>query len=60
MKGGAFKLNMAPKEYFDENPFRSDKPLPPAKKLPSAKETAKPFRPSNPGKIVSVFFALEH
>lgn len=52
MKGGAFKLNMAPKEYFDENPFRSDKPLPPAKKLPSGKDTSKPFRPSNPGKLL--------
>lgn len=53
MKGGSFKLNMHPKEYFDENPFRSDKPLPPPKKISAPKETAKPFRPSNPGKLLA-------
>ena len=53
MKGGAFKLNMHPKAYFDGNPFMSDKPLPPVKKLPSEKKDVKPFRPSHPAKSVS-------
>jgi hypothetical protein len=50
MKAGAFRLNMAPKEFFDENPYKTDKPLPPARKSAPARESLKPFRPSNPGK----------
>ena len=52
MKGAAFKLNMHPNAYFDHNPFKSDKPLPPAKSASSGKSDVKPFRPSNPGKQV--------
>ncbi|XP_063725989.1 cilia-and flagella-associated protein 96-like isoform X2 [Symsagittifera roscoffensis] len=52
MKGGSFKLNMAPREFFDENPFKSDKNLPPVRKATPTKEPAKPFRPSNPGKLL--------
>merc|ERR1712178_470301 len=50
MRGGSFKLNMHPKDYFDENPFRSDKPIPPERKSAPPREGSKPFRPSNPGK----------
>ena len=57
MKGGVFKLNMHPKEYFDRNPFReegkvrrsrsADKER--SKSAPSDKKT---FRYSSPGKKV--------
>ncbi|XP_013386617.1 UPF0602 protein C4orf47 homolog isoform X2 [Lingula anatina] len=50
LKGGAFRLNMHPKAYFDGNPFMSDRPLPPAKKGVSKPPDVKPFRPSNPPK----------
>ena len=53
LKGGAFKLNMHPTTYFDGNPFKSDRPLPPAKSEKSAKPDVKPFRPSHPGKKVN-------
>ncbi|XP_078579529.1 cilia-and flagella-associated protein 96-like [Branchiostoma floridae x Branchiostoma japonicum] len=52
MKGSAFRLNLAPKDYFDGNPYRSDRPLPPSKKMPSAKRDFKPFKPSSPAKRV--------
>ena len=44
---------MAPKTYFDENPYKNDRPLPGAKKGESRKEDLKPFKPSSPGKVVS-------
>ncbi|KAK2152697.1 hypothetical protein LSH36_321g05015 [Paralvinella palmiformis] len=50
VKGGAFKLNMHPTDYFDENPYRGDRPLPPAKKQSDHKIDVKPFKPSSPGK----------
>ena len=53
MKGGAFKLNMAPKTLFDANPYATDKPLPPLKKMVVEKKDVKPFRPSHPAKSVS-------
>lgn len=51
-KGGAFKLNMHPRAYFDANPYASDRP---GKRggsagLPSKKDDSKPFKPSSPGK----------
>lgn len=51
LKGGAFRLNMYPQEYFDGNPFRTDK-LPPVRKSHTAptKGDLKPFKPSSPGK----------
>ncbi|XP_075248231.1 cilia-and flagella-associated protein 96-like [Convolutriloba macropyga] len=52
MKGGSFKLNMHPRDYFDENPYKTDKPLPPVRKATPTKEPTKPFRPSNPGKLL--------
>lgn len=50
VKGSAFRLNMAPREYFDENPFKTDRPLPPAKKMHERKLDFKPFKPSSPAK----------
>lgn len=45
-KAGSFKLNLHPKDFFEENPFRSDKPTPPAKSSGTKKEHLKPFVPS--------------
>lgn len=50
LKGGAFRLNMAAKSYFDENPFQSDRPLGPPKKDSASRSDVKPFKPSSPGK----------
>lgn len=50
VKGGAFRLNMAPKPFFDENPFKTERPLPPAKKAVDRKVDVKPFKPSSPAK----------
>ena len=57
LKAGAFRLNMAPTEYFDGNPYKTDKPLPPLRKSVdvSGKQLGPAFRPSNPGKNVSRF-----
>lgn len=51
-KGGPFKLNMAPKAYFDSNPYASDRPgrRGGSAGLPSKKDDSKPFKPSSPGK----------
>ncbi|KAG9347003.1 hypothetical protein JZ751_005930 [Albula glossodonta] len=38
MKGGAFRLNLHPKDCFDGNPYKLDKPLPPVKKTEEKKE----------------------
>ena len=58
MKDGAFRLNMHPAAYFEGNPFGADRPLPPAKTTRKPKEKLKPFKPSNPGKAVSVFVVV--
>ncbi|XP_064644547.1 cilia-and flagella-associated protein 96-like [Lineus longissimus] len=50
MKGGAFKLNMSPKAYFDDNPYKTEKPLPPIRSGSSKKDDSKPFKPSSPPK----------
>jgi len=52
MKGGSFKLNLHPKAYFDNNPYRTDKPLPPFKDMKGPKQNLKPFQPSSPGKEI--------
>lgn len=52
LKGGAFRLNLHPKDYFDMNPFGSDKPLPPLKKKAEKKPIVKVFKPSSPAKEV--------
>lgn len=53
LKGGPFKLNLYPREYFDTNPYFSEKPLPPIVKAEKKEALASPFKPSSPGKKVS-------
>jgi len=53
MKAGAFKLNMHPTSYFNENPYRSDKHLPklkPRRSMSSSRISNKVFLCSSPGK----------
>jgi len=52
MKAGAFRLNMHPTDYFDGNPYKSDKALPPLRKGSDVhgKMIGPPFKPSSPGK----------
>lgn len=50
IKGGAFKLNMHPRTYFDENPYRSDRPSRPGAREAERPKDVKPFKPSSPGK----------
>lgn len=52
-KGGAFRLNLHPKTFFDGNPYKSDKPLPPIKESKSNKAIVKPFKQSSPGKEIA-------
>uniref|UniRef100_A0A3Q3A0E4 Cilia-and flagella-associated protein 96 n=1 Tax=Kryptolebias marmoratus TaxID=37003 RepID=A0A3Q3A0E4_KRYMA len=49
---GPFRTNFHPQDYFQHNPYHSDKPLPPAHKpLPPQKnEVLVPFKPSSPSK----------
>ncbi|CAL8264301.1 unnamed protein product [Lota lota] len=52
-KSGPFKLNLHPKDYFHDNPYFSNKPLPPAQKpLPATKQFLVPFKPSSPTKQI--------
>ncbi|XP_062903763.1 cilia-and flagella-associated protein 96 [Mobula hypostoma] len=48
--GGPFRLNLYPKDYFDSNPYNTDKVLPPVKPAPVKKIEA-PFKPTSPGKL---------
>ncbi|XP_036157100.1 UPF0602 protein C4orf47 homolog [Myotis myotis] len=50
LKGGPFKLNLYPREYFDTNPYFSEKSLPPIKKAEKKEVLPSPFKPSSPGK----------
>lgn len=52
LKGGAFRLNMHPRTFFDSNPFHSDRPLGPNKKALPKIPVTKPFKPSSPAKKV--------
>ena len=52
VKGGPFKLNSHASEYFDDKPYRSDKPLPPLRDPRAAKVKFNPFKPSSPAKLV--------
>ena len=63
MKGGVFKLNMHPREYFDGNPFLEDgkggKRRGEAKeRSKSAPSDKKPFKYSSPGKAVRLKIPL--
>ncbi|KAM7388903.1 hypothetical protein PAMP_022907 [Pampus punctatissimus] len=54
LKHGPFKLNLHPRDYFQGNPYHSDKPLPPTHKPlpPAQKVSAVPFKPSSPSKRI--------
>ncbi|XP_067375711.1 cilia-and flagella-associated protein 96 isoform X1 [Channa argus] len=54
LRDGPFKLNLHPSDYFQANPYRSDKPLPPAPRLlsPAQKVSVVPFKPSSPSKRI--------
>ncbi|XP_008292509.1 cilia-and flagella-associated protein 96 [Stegastes partitus] len=54
LRDGPFKLNLHPRDYFQVNPYRSDKPLPPAHKPhpPAQKSSPVPFKPSSPSKQI--------
>ncbi|XP_040904660.1 UPF0602 protein C4orf47 homolog [Toxotes jaculatrix] len=51
---GPFKLNLHPRDYFQGNPYHSDKPLSPAyKPLPPAQKVPPlPFKPPSPSKRI--------
>lgn len=53
MKGGPFRLNLHPRECFDSNPYKHNKPLP-LSNMTEEKKThfAVPFKPTNPSKKV--------
>lgn len=48
--GGPFRLNLYPKDYFDSNPYSTDKMLPPVKLPAPVKKAEVPFKPPSPGK----------
>ncbi|XP_066505604.1 cilia-and flagella-associated protein 96 isoform X2 [Hoplias malabaricus] len=53
LKGGPFRLNLHPKECFDSNPYKIEKPLPASKKTEEKKtHFAVPFKPSSPSKKI--------
>jgi hypothetical protein len=59
MKGGVFKLNMRPREYFDRNPFIDDgkggrRRGDIKSRSRSAPSGRKPFKFSSPGKTVRI------
>lgn len=56
LRDGPFKLNLHPRDYFQGNPYHSDKPLSPAHKPlpPVQKVSPVPFKPPSPSKRVTV------
>jgi len=51
-----FKLNNVPNNYFDNNPYKLNKPLPARKPKPEAPKKniqKQPFKPSNPAKNIA-------
>ncbi|XP_069388083.1 cilia-and flagella-associated protein 96 [Paralichthys olivaceus] len=54
LRDGPFKLNLHPRDYFQGNPYHSDKPLTPAQKPlpPAQKMSLVPFKPPSPGKRI--------
>lgn len=52
MKGASFKLNLHPNAYFDGNPYKTDKPMPPYKENKKDNRAVKPFMPSSPAKEI--------
>lgn len=56
LRHGPFKINLHPRDYFQGNPYRSDRPLPPAQKPlpPGQKVPPVPFKPPSPSKKVTI------
>lgn len=52
IRGNPFKLNPHPLDHFVENPYRTDKKFPRSPEAKPKKDTLKPFRPSQPAKLV--------
>ena len=52
VKGGPFKLNSHPKDAFEDNPYKTDDPQPIYREPKRGGDKLKPFRPSNPAKLV--------
>ncbi|XP_016066816.1 PREDICTED: UPF0602 protein C4orf47 homolog [Miniopterus natalensis] len=50
VKGTPFKLSLYPREYFDANPYFTEKPLPPIRKTEKKEVISGPFKPPSPGK----------
>ncbi|XP_077158348.1 cilia-and flagella-associated protein 96 [Paroedura picta] len=50
LKGGPFKLNLYPREYFDINPYHDEGPMAAPKKEPPQVQIRIAFKPSSPGK----------
>ena len=53
LRGGEFKLNLYPLEYFEKNPYFTDKVFKEKREPSAVKGKDKgPFKPSSPGKKV--------
>uniref|UniRef100_A0A8C5RAR4 Cilia-and flagella-associated protein 96 n=1 Tax=Laticauda laticaudata TaxID=8630 RepID=A0A8C5RAR4_LATLA len=50
MKGGPFKLNLYPREYFSTNPYHDEGPVPPPKRQLEKIPIPHPFKASSPTK----------
>uniref|UniRef100_H2ZYJ8 Cilia-and flagella-associated protein 96 n=1 Tax=Latimeria chalumnae TaxID=7897 RepID=H2ZYJ8_LATCH len=50
LMGNPFRINLYPREYFENNPYRSDRPLPPPKRGEISTKITRPFKPSSPAK----------
>ncbi|XP_029959159.1 UPF0602 protein C4orf47 homolog [Salarias fasciatus] len=54
LRDGPFRLNLHPREYFQKNPYRSEKPLPAPQRPgpPAHRPVPVPFKPSSPSKRI--------
>lgn len=63
-KSGPFKSSLHPRDYFQSNPYQSDKPLPSAHKpLPAGQKVSSvPFKPPSLGKkvLMCLLFSDSH
>ncbi|OBS64718.1 hypothetical protein A6R68_06743 [Neotoma lepida] len=50
LKGSPFKLNLHPKDYFDNNPYLLETALPPLRREEKKEPPIKAFKPPSPGK----------
>ena len=61
LRGGEFKLNLYPLEYFDKNPYFTDKAIKVSMRKVGSETKRKdfgPFKPSSPGKRVSDLYLV--